>query len=149
MILYYYCWEGKGEGRSVTQPRTWLSRVTKVDKQCHLLLLVGGTLSAMFLQAKFSNVTSLGIKRKEIMAAANRLQRMLDDGCVLNQAKLSRMSFTSEYKLKVMKAYQGTNLYQTAKWFSLSKKTIICWVTDAESPMLVIVLMFNLVLSIL
>ena len=81
------------------------------------------------------------------MAAASGSQRKLD-GHVLNQAKRSRMSYTREYKLEVVKACLGTNLYQTAKRFFLNTNTVGCWVADVESPTLVIVQIFNLVLSI-
>ena len=40
------------------------------------------------------------------------------------------MSSTREYKLEVVKAYQETNLYQTAKQFSLNTRTIGRWVAD-------------------
>ena len=73
------------------------------------------------------------------MAVASGSQRTLD-GCWPNQAKRSRMSYTREYKLGVVEAYQGTNLYQTAKRFSLNTKTIGRYVADVESPVLVIVL---------
>ena len=59
------------------------------------------------------------------------------------------MSYTGEYKLEVVKVYQGTNLYQTTKRFSLNMKTIGCWVADDEAPILVIMLIFNFVFSIL
>ena len=42
------------------------------------------------------------------------------------------MSYTREYKLEVVKPYQETNLYQTAKRFSLNTKTIGHWVADVE-----------------
>ena len=81
------------------------------------------------------------------MAAASGSQRTLD-GRMLNQTKRSRMSYTREYKLEIVKAYQGTTLYQTTKQFFLNTKTIGRWVADVDSPTLVIVLIFNLVLSI-
>ena len=46
------------------------------------------------------------------MAAANGSQRTLD-GRLLDQAKQSRMSYSREYKLEVVRAYLETNLYQT------------------------------------
>ena len=57
---------------------------------------------------------SLTPERKDIMAAASGSQRTLD-GRVLNQEKQLRMSYTREYELELVKAYQGINLYQTAK----------------------------------
>ena len=45
------------------------------------------------------------------IAAASGSQRTLDDR-LLNQAKRSRMSYSREYKLEVVKAYHKTNLYQ-------------------------------------
>ena len=87
-------------------------------------------------------------EQKQIMAAASGSQRTLD-GRMLNQTKQSRMSYTREYKLEIVKAYQGTTLYQTTKQFFLNTKTIGRWVADVDSPTLVIVLIFNLVLSIL
>lgn len=65
---------------------------------------------------------------KEVMAAASGSQTTLDG----RVAKRARMSYTREYKLEVVKAYQETNLYQTAKRFSLNTKTIERWVADVE-----------------
>ena len=45
------------------------------------------------------------------MAAANGSQRTLD-GRLLDQAKRSRMSYSREHKLEVVKAYYKTNMYQ-------------------------------------
>ena len=45
------------------------------------------------------------------MVAASGSQRTLD-GRLLDQAKRSRMSYSREYKLEVVKAYHETNLYQ-------------------------------------
>ena len=45
------------------------------------------------------------------MAATSGSQRTLD-GRLLDQAKRSRMSYSREYKLEVVKAYHKTNLYQ-------------------------------------
>ena len=45
------------------------------------------------------------------MAAASGSQRTLD-GCLLDQAKQLRMSYSREYKLEVVKAYHKTNMYQ-------------------------------------
>ena len=58
-------------------------------------------------------------------------QRTLD-GNVLPAVKRSRMSYTREYKLEVVKFYRENNLYQTAKRFSLNTKTVGRWVADAE-----------------
>ena len=88
------------------------------------------------------------------MAAASGSQRTLD-GRLLDQAKRSIMSYSREYKLEVVMAYHETNLYQTAKRFSLNTRTIGRWVADVEkikkskkASKLVIVLILNLALSI-
>ena len=65
------------------------------------------------------------------MAGTSGSQRTLD-GRLLDQAKRSRMSYSREYKLEVVKAYHETNLYQTAKRFSLNTRTIERWVADIE-----------------
>ena len=62
--------------------------------------------------------------------AATRCKATLD-GSILHQVK-RRMSYTREYKLEVVKFYRENNLYQTAKCFALSTKTIGCWVADVE-----------------
>ena len=58
-------------------------------------------------------------------------QRTLDGG-TLPLVKRSRMSYTREYKLEVVKFYRENNVYKTAKRFSLNTKTIGRWVADAE-----------------
>ena len=83
------------------------------------------------------------------MAAASGSQRTLDDRS-LDQAERSRVSYSRKYKLEVVKVYHETNLYQTAKRFSLNMRTIGHWVADVEkikkskkASKLIIVLILN------
>ena len=61
---------------------------------------------------------------------ASSIQGTLD-GHPLDKPQ-TRKSYTREYKLEVVRFYRENNLYQTAKRFSLSTKTIGQWVADEE-----------------
>ena len=72
-----------------------------------------------------------GASQENAVETATGCQRTLGGG-IVQQVRRSRMSYTREFKLEVVKFYRKNNLYQTAKRFSLNTKTIGRWVADVE-----------------